>query len=88
MRYYTTHSLSPHMEETPEGFLLCRDVPIARCGVQEYLPEEVPVEAGDASAVLVVREEGEVFSPETMASFEGKSVTLFHPPQDPNPDVH
>jgi len=46
MRYYTTHSLSPNIEETPEGYLLCRDVPIARTGVQEYLSEEVPVEPG------------------------------------------
>ncbi|MCL1939545.1 MAG: DUF2213 domain-containing protein [Desulfovibrionaceae bacterium] len=87
MRYYTTHDLSPHIQETPEGFLLCSGVPIARTGVQEYTPDEVPVEPGPDGVVLVVREEAEVFSPATIASFEGKSVTLYHPEPDPDPDV-
>jgi len=46
MRYYTTHTLSLRIQETPEGFLLCAGVPIARTGVQEYKPDEVPVEPG------------------------------------------
>ena len=44
IRYHTTEWLSEHMAETPEGFLLCRDVPIARAGVLEYAPGETPVE--------------------------------------------
>jgi len=85
MRYYTVHTLSPHIQETPEGFLLCIGVPIARTGVQEYKPDEVPVAPGPSGLVLVVREEAEVFSPATIASFEGKSVTIDHP-EDVNPD--
>ncbi len=79
MRYHTTSRLSEHILETPEGFLLCRDVPIARTGAMEYLPDEVPVASGGRNVVLVHRLEQDLFSPETMASFEGKSVTLDHP---------
>lgn len=86
MRYHTTHTLSPNIRETPEGYLVCEGVPIARTGVQEYLPEEVPVEPGPSGMVLVVRAEEDVFDPETIASFEGKSVTLDHPDPAPDPD--
>jgi hypothetical protein len=88
MRYYTTSALSPHILETPEHYLLCLDVPVARTGVQEYLSEEVPgVEPGASGMVLMRREEAEVFAPATIASFEGKSVTLEHPDPDADPDV-
>ena len=91
MRYHTTHVFSPHIQETPEGYLVCPSVPIARTGVQEYLPEDFgddpPVEPGPDGVILVVRTEEEVFAPATIASFEGKSVTLLHPEPAPDPDV-
>ena len=40
LAYYGTQ-LSPHMDRTPEGYLICRDVPIARTGPQEYLAGEL-----------------------------------------------
>ena len=40
MKLYTTERLSPRKERTPEGFLVCYDVPIARMGYQKYLPQE------------------------------------------------
>jgi len=40
LAYYGTR-LSEHMTKTPEGFLICRDVPIARTGRQDYLPQEI-----------------------------------------------
>lgn len=82
MRYYTTSRLSENMEFTPEGYLLCKGVPIARTGVMEYLPEEVPDDiAKDASGptVLVYRDAKDVFSEATIASYEGKDVTIDHP---------
>jgi hypothetical protein len=86
MRYYTESSLSDHIKETPEGYLLCLDVPIARTGEQEYLPDEVPVEApAGAGRVKVYRLAAEVFAPETIASFEGKPVTLNHPEEFVSP---
>lgn len=85
MRYYTISRLSEHMEMTPEGYLLCRDVPIARTGTLKYLPEEVPEDLSedyDGEFVLVEREAVEIFAPATIASYEGKSITVYHPEED------
>lgn len=65
---------------TPEGFLLCEAVPIARTGAQDYVYSELPeLEARDG---IIVAERGAdvLFSPETLASFETKPVTIDHPP--------
>ena len=80
---YFGSRLGENMAETPEGFLICRNVPIARTGYQTYLPEEIGC-AGDAP-VIVYRAAREVFSPGTLASFEGKPVTCGHPPEDVSP---
>ena len=77
MHYYGTR-LSENISRRPEGYLLCLNVPVARTGVREYLPEELGL-AGSA-IVSVYRPEEEVFSPETMASFEGMPVTNEQPP--------
>lgn len=77
-RFYTTEDLGPQQSLTPEGFLLCENVPIARTGAQLYSSEEIPVE-GVGGRVTVHRDPADVFRPETIASFEGKSVTLDHP---------
>lgn len=67
------------MHETPEGFLLCVGVPIARTGVMQYGEGETPLETGEDGVIDVSREEAEVFRPQTIASFEGKAVTIAHP---------
>ena len=77
--YYITEQLSEHIGETPEGFLLCRDVPLTRTGVFEYTASEVPVEASLDGMVKIQRDEDEVFAQNTIASFEGKPVTINHP---------
>ncbi|MDM8357484.1 DUF2213 domain-containing protein [Pandoraea communis] len=65
---------------TPEGFLLCEDVPIARVGTMDYAAVELP-ELEDKDGVIVAERTADVlFSPETLASFEGKPVTIDHPP--------
>lgn len=87
MRYYTTNQISEKISETPEGFLLCEEVPITRTGYLEYSSNETPIKATDGSAVILVsREEEEVFSDETIASFEGKPVTIGHPPEFVSPE--
>ncbi len=89
MRYHTTSALSENIRITPEGYLLCLDVPIARTGVMHYLPEELPEEiAAHATeeTVLVHRLPEDVFAPETVASFEGKPVTVGHPEGFVTPD--
>ena len=72
------------MTETDEGFLICQNVPIARTGYYEYLPREIGRD-GD-TPVRVFRSEEAVFSPAAMASFEGKPVTLGHPPVNVTPE--
>ena len=79
MHYYGTRLSENISRREPEGYLLCLNVPVARTGTQEYLPEELNLSPGP-SPVPVYRPEEEVFSPETVASFEGMPVTNDHPP--------
>jgi hypothetical protein len=85
MRYYTTGILSARISTTPEGYLICRDVPIARTGTMLYAAGEVPVPARDG-IVRILRTAEHVFAPKAMASFEGKAITLDHPSVDVSPD--
>lgn len=79
MKYLFNTRLGETRYQLPDGSLLCKDVPIARTGTQVYLPEEIDLEADASGTVTVWRTEDEVFSPETIASFEGVAVTLGHP---------
>ena len=74
---------------TPEGFLLCMDVPIARTGTQQYLAEELPaLVAGRDGIIHVERREQEVFDPATIMSFEGKDVVDDHPDEMVHPGTY
>jgi len=77
--YYTVAALGKSREITPEGFLLCRGVAIARIGVQTYDSADLPIEAGSNGKIIAERLPEEVFRRETLASFEGKPVTVNHP---------
>lgn len=79
MKYFFTTRLGETRFLQADGSLLCKDVPIARTGTQIYLPEEIDLDPDASGTVTVHRLEDEVFSPETMASFEGVVVTLGHP---------
>jgi len=59
-------------EMTPEGYLRAWAT-IARTGVQQYTD-------ADGSIRREYRPENEVASPESLASFAGKAITLEHPP--------
>lgn len=85
MKFYATARLSENICETPEGFLICYNVPIARTGEMEYGPGESPIQVGPDGRAIVVREAKEVFRPETIASFEGKPFTITHPEDFVNP---
>lgn len=78
MKAYYGNRFSPNMTKTPEGYLVCHNVPIARTGWQKYLPREIGVNG--VGLVDVYRSEQEVFSSATIASFEGKPVTDGHYP--------
>ncbi|BEN78630.1 hypothetical protein SMKC082_20400 [Serratia marcescens] len=86
MKYFFTTRLGETRYQLADGSLLCKDVPIARTGVQTYLPEEIDLDPGPDGLVHVYRTEDEVFSTETMASFEGVAVTLEHP-EDGNGNI-
>ena len=100
MHYYGTRLSENISRREPEGYLLCLNVPVARTGTQDYLPEELGLSPGPPGMVSgnndpaegvwgrsespqliqVHRPPEEVFSPETIASFEGMPVTNDHPP--------
>lgn len=87
MRYYLPTHLSENIHETPEGYLLCPGVAIARTGTLEYAADDVPHDvAAGREVVLVYREDAEVFAPRTIASFEGKPVTIDHPEEFMSPE--
>lgn len=73
-RFLTTEKISPLKEKTPEGYLLCRDVPISRVGSFEYSAAEVGLPSLTGSSVHVLRPEEQIFNPETIASFEAKPL--------------
>jgi hypothetical protein len=88
-KYYSL-MLSPHISKTPEGYLICRDVAICRSGFQEYKGAELSRFPGyehswnlnPEESYKVYRPPDEVLHPDTIASFEGKTVVNEHPQGD------
>lgn len=85
MKAYYGSRFSPNMTKTPEGFLICHNVPIARTGWYDYLAREIGV--GGDEIVKVYRSPEVVFSKSAIASFEGKPVTDEHPPDLLTPET-
>jgi hypothetical protein len=72
--------LSPRQTLTAEGFLVCRDAVLARCGEQEYHGSEIPaVDADPNGWIIVDRPASEVFDAASLRSYIGKPVVLNHP---------
>ena len=87
MLAYYGYTISPNQIETGEGFLICKNVPIARTGTQDYLGSELGLSGGDSGrTIAVIRSPDEVSSEAALASFEGKPVTNDHPPGLIGPD--
>lgn len=87
--YYTPEKISSKMSKTPEGFLMCYDVPVARIGSQDYAKEEIAglekaIEPGANGMISVSRTPDELFRPETLATLNGKDVVDEHPDDDPD----
>jgi len=83
MKFYTESELSATRKLTPEGFLVVEGVPIARTGSMDYRDHEVPgIDADETGMIKMSRTADELFSPETIASFEGKPIII------PTGDVH
>jgi len=89
--YFATE-LSDKISRTPEGFLVCRNAIIGRTGFQKYKVSEIADPEGLLEGyradeeIDLWRDPREVFSPATVASFEGKTFTLSHPDRLLDPD--
>lgn len=92
--YHAPRQLGKTRRQTPEGYLLCEGVPIARTGTYLYYEADFydeatnshPLKGNQAGEIWVTRSPEEVFSPEAIASFNGKSVTIDHPDGFVSPD--
>lgn len=85
MQYYATR-ISENRYRTPEGYLLCVGVPIGRVGTMDYGKGETPIKPGKNGITKISRDEKELFSPKTIASFQGKPFTIRHPEDFVNPE--
>lgn len=86
-RFYCVEQLSENQHLTPEGFLVIENTPIARTGMQDYAPSELPLERYDFTPAPdgvyhVMRKPEEVFHPRAVLSANGKAVTNDHPWED------
>lgn len=81
MKFLSRERLSQHKYKTPEGYLICVDSVLARTGKQTYRRDEVFHDSDD-SEIEVDRKPEEVFSEQTLASFENKPITVEHPDCD------
>lgn len=79
-QFFVSEQLGEHRAFSPEGYLICKDVPLARVGTFLYGAGELGLEGRDPmEGIKVHREAAELFAPESLASFEGKPVTDGHP---------
>jgi len=88
-QFYCQSRLGEVRHLTPEGALICIGVPIARTGDYEYSASEGQspgIQPGLGGTIVSRRDPDEVFSVEALASFEGKPVTLDHPPVEVKPE--
>ncbi len=74
--FCTVDQLGPNRYLTPKRFLLCK-VSHRAHGRNALCPHEILVQAGpDCMVVRIVRDADAVFNADTIASFQGKPVTL------------
>jgi uncharacterized protein len=92
--FYAPTALGRARKITPEGYLLCEGVAIGRLGTQNYSVAELHNPDPNATQYVpdsdgrftVERLPEEVFDPQSMASFEGKDITVQHPNEFITPD--
>lgn len=76
--FYQRVKISDNIETEKEtGFLYCKNSILGHIGVQQYHGKEVGIE--DADMIDVVREAEDVFDEDSLASMDGKPITLYHP---------
>ena len=83
---HTVEKIGRTQALTPEGFLLCTDVPVARIGTMVYGPRETPITVHRASGVAyVTRDADALFADVTLSSAHGKAIVNEHPDVDVHP---
>lgn len=90
MKFFTVESLGPKRHLTPEGFLVCEDVVLARTGSQTYHRRDIipPPTEDDSTVIDVARSPEEVFHPLAIASANGKPMANDHPPDGQFIELH
>ncbi len=92
LRFFAKQRLGLKRALSPEGFLICQDVPVARIGEMIYAEGELvdeegkPVITAKDGIVRVERNEKELFNEVTLSSCIAKPVTIGHPIDWVNPD--
>lgn len=82
---HTVKKIGRTQSLTPEGFLLCTDVPVARIGTMVYGPNETPIKVGPSGIAHVTRDAIALFADTALASAHGKAIVNDHPDVDVNP---
>ena len=87
MQGFFSAPISQNISSTPEGYLICHNVPLARTGAQQYRKGELPdkdaalwPDLADDGVVQAWKTKEELFHPDTIASYNGKPITDEHPP--------
>lgn len=76
--FYQRVKISDNIETEKEtGFLYCKNSVLGHVGVQQYNAAEVGLDGNDV--IDVVREAFDVFDEDSLASMDGKPITLYHP---------
>jgi len=89
MKVLITEKLSEHRYKTPEGYLVCVNAILARTGPQIYKHNQVYDNSTDEiTDVEVDRKPEQVFSPQAIASFENKPLTIQHPNEPVTSENH
>jgi hypothetical protein len=84
VEYFAPEQVGDTRFKTPEGFLLCLNVPIARTGHMLYTERDLPgFKAGKDGMIHVERGPDDLFAPSVFGSIIGKAITLNHPTDAP-----
>ena len=78
-KFYIKSRLSDNISVTPEGYLLCKNVPITHKGDIEYRKEETPFAKEATAPTVICNWSDDIFDEATAASFEMKPITIEHP---------
>ena len=84
---YLGQQISSNQIETGDGFLICKNVPIARTGKMQYLAHELQLDGNPDKVIDVNRYPEDVFDAAAVASFEGVCVCDNHPPENLIPET-